>query len=318
MNSKITISVILPTYNVGKYIARALDSLIHQTYKNFEIIIVDDCGSDSSIEIAEEYAKEDCRINIITNPKNLGTYHARQIGVEHAKGDYIIFLDPDDELGEEVLQQIQLKAKKEESDIIFFGVKSPIKKKWYEKSPYMFPVNQSHSLFVSYFSNGTRSYLWGTPGKAYKTIFIKKLYNQLNVNNNFRFVYAEDVFLLVNAMLMRPSYSCIYHQGYVYHNNDTSITQSAIGENDEKISQYDFMVESLLQRVSEIDLSKEESKIVDFLKKKLLADRFLLIRHSGSSFDYFKYVAKSVIFLPNTSKFIRLSVFILSLSLLKL
>lgn len=318
MNKAVSISVVLPTYNVGEHISRALDSLMHQTYKDFEVIIVDDCGSDSSIEIANSYARNESRIKIIGNSKNLGTYHARRVGVEHASGDYIVFLDPDDELNNDILSELQLKIGAEEADIIFFGAKASSKRKWYEKEPYMFPVNKTDSLLVSYFSNGSRSYLWGIAGKAYKTSFIKKIYNQVNVNHDFRFVYAEDVFLLVHAMLMRPNYSCVYQQGYVYHNNETSITQSDIGEGDEKIAQYDFMVDNLLQKVSEVSLSQEESKVIKFLKKKLLADRFLLIRHSGSSFDYFKYVVRSFILLPNATKFIRLSVFILSLSLLRL
>ena len=306
------ISVVLPTYNVENYIARALDSLIKQTYTEFEVIVVDDCGHDNSIKIAEDYALRDDRIKIIKNPKNLGTYHARRIGVEHAAGDYIVFLDPDDELKANTLQKLQLKINKEEADIIFFGVMPPVKKRWYEKSPYMFPIDQSQSLLVSYFSNGTRSYLWGTAGKVYKTSFIKNLYSKLNVSIDFRFIYAEDVFLLVHAMLLRPSYSNVYYNGYIYYDNDTSITQSHIGESDDKIMQYDFMIESVLQKAEELMLSKKEQKTISFLKKKLLADRFLLIRHSGTAKDYLKCVTKSFCLIPNATKVVRISTFIVS------
>ena len=64
------ISIILPTYNVEQYIARAIESCINQTFKNIEIIVVDDCGSDKSIDIAKEYAKKDDRIKIIHNEEN--------------------------------------------------------------------------------------------------------------------------------------------------------------------------------------------------------------------------------------------------------
>ncbi|HEE9577031.1 TPA: glycosyltransferase family 2 protein [Campylobacter jejuni subsp. jejuni] len=63
------ISIILPTFNVEKYIARALESCINQTFKDIEIIVVDDCGSDKSIDIVKEYAKKDDRIKIIYNEK---------------------------------------------------------------------------------------------------------------------------------------------------------------------------------------------------------------------------------------------------------
>lgn len=92
------ISIILPTYNVEKYIARALNSCINQSFKDIEIIVVDDCGSDNSIAIAKEYALKDERIKIIHNEKNLGTFAARNEGVKYSSGAYLMFLDPDDYL----------------------------------------------------------------------------------------------------------------------------------------------------------------------------------------------------------------------------
>ncbi|EGN6591237.1 glycosyltransferase family 2 protein, partial [Campylobacter jejuni] len=92
------ISIILPTFNVEKYIARAIESCINQSFKDIEIIIVDDCGSDKSINIAKEYAKKEERIKIIHNEKNLGTFATRNNGVKHSNGEYLMFLDPDDYL----------------------------------------------------------------------------------------------------------------------------------------------------------------------------------------------------------------------------
>jgi len=92
------ISIIIPVYNVESYISRCLDSTINQTLANIEIIVVDDCGSDKSIDIAKDYAKRDYRIKIIHNPKNLGTFNARIEGIKEASGEYILFLDADDYL----------------------------------------------------------------------------------------------------------------------------------------------------------------------------------------------------------------------------
>ncbi|RQD95291.1 glycosyltransferase family 2 protein, partial [Campylobacter hepaticus] len=78
------ISIILPTYNVEKYIARALHTCINQTFKDIEIIVVDDCGEDKSIAIAKEYAKQDSRIKIIHNHENLKLLRARYEGVKAA------------------------------------------------------------------------------------------------------------------------------------------------------------------------------------------------------------------------------------------
>ncbi|MBC5858386.1 glycosyltransferase family 2 protein, partial [Campylobacter jejuni] len=74
------ISIILPTYNVEQYIERALDSCINQTFKDIEIIVVNDCGSDKSIDIAKEYTKKDERVKIIHNKENLKLLRARYEG----------------------------------------------------------------------------------------------------------------------------------------------------------------------------------------------------------------------------------------------
>ncbi|ECL6483635.1 glycosyltransferase family 2 protein [Campylobacter jejuni] len=92
------ISIILPTYNVEKYIARALESCINQTFKDIEIIAVDDCGNDKSIDIAKEYASKDDRIKIIHNEENLKLLRARYEGAKVATSPYIMFLDSDDYL----------------------------------------------------------------------------------------------------------------------------------------------------------------------------------------------------------------------------
>ncbi|MBZ7972421.1 glycosyltransferase family 2 protein [Campylobacter molothri] len=113
------ISIILPTYNVEPYIERALQSCINQTFKDIEIIVVDDCGNDKSIEIAKNYAKKDERIKIIHNKKNLGTFASRNIGVFNSNADYIMFLDPDDYLELNACETINSYLDKKNQLIIF-------------------------------------------------------------------------------------------------------------------------------------------------------------------------------------------------------
>ncbi len=93
-----TFSIIIPTYNVEPYIARCLDSCINQTFGDIEIIVVDDCGSDDSVRIAQTYALKDSRISIVHNKRNLGTLHSRLEGIKYARGTYILFVDADDYL----------------------------------------------------------------------------------------------------------------------------------------------------------------------------------------------------------------------------
>ena len=92
---KSLISVVIPVYNVAKYLSACLDSVINQTYQNLEIIIVDDGSTDISPSICDEYAKKDERITVI-HKKNGGLSDARNAGIDIAKGEYITFIDSDD------------------------------------------------------------------------------------------------------------------------------------------------------------------------------------------------------------------------------
>lgn len=88
------VSVIMPVYNAEKYIRESIDSLMSQTYDNFELIIIDDCGTDHSMEIVGSYA--DSRIKVFHNDKNMGIAYSRNRGLENCSGKYIAILDDDD------------------------------------------------------------------------------------------------------------------------------------------------------------------------------------------------------------------------------
>ena len=90
------ISIITPMFNAEKYIAYAIQSVLSQTYQDWEMIIVNDCSSDHSLEIAEQYAKTDLRIKILNLTRNTGIASARNVGIANATGSYIAFLDSDD------------------------------------------------------------------------------------------------------------------------------------------------------------------------------------------------------------------------------
>lgn len=90
------ISIIVPIYNVENYVEECIDSLIHQSYKNIEIILVDDCSTDSSYKKCMEKSKTDKRIKAYQNSKNLGVGKTRNRGIGLAKGDWILFVDGDD------------------------------------------------------------------------------------------------------------------------------------------------------------------------------------------------------------------------------
>ena len=110
------ISVIVPIYKVEKYIHRCIDSIINQTYKNLEIILVDDGSPDSCPRICDEYAKKDKRIKVI-HKENGGLSDARNKGVDIATGDYIAFVDSDDYIHPNMYEVLIYELEKNNSDI---------------------------------------------------------------------------------------------------------------------------------------------------------------------------------------------------------
>lgn len=113
----IKVSIIVPVYNVEKYIHKCLDSLVNQTLKELEFIFVNDGSPDSSSKIIKEYAKKDKRIKLL-NKENGGQASARNLGLEHAKGEYIAFLDSDDYVKENMYETLYNRAKKDNLDIV--------------------------------------------------------------------------------------------------------------------------------------------------------------------------------------------------------
>lgn len=99
------ISIIVPVYNVERYLKKCIESLIHQTYRNIEIILVDDGSTDRSKEICDAYAKEDFRIRVI-HQENQGLSQTRRNGLEIAKADYVVFVDSDDYVDERFVEKL--------------------------------------------------------------------------------------------------------------------------------------------------------------------------------------------------------------------
>lgn len=120
MQTPIKISIILPVYNSEKYLSKCINSIINQTYTNWELIIINDGSIDKSKEICSSFIKKDNRISLI-NKNNEGVSKARNIGLQHAIGDYITFVDSDDYL-EPITLSIYIKEiNKNNSDLVKVG-----------------------------------------------------------------------------------------------------------------------------------------------------------------------------------------------------
>lgn len=116
----IKVSVIIPVYNTEKYLEEAVNSIINQTLREIEIIIVNDGSTDNSIQILENFAKLDNRIIILTHEKNKGLSEARNTGIKEIRGEYIYFFDSDDILETDCLELCYNKSSTENLDFLFF------------------------------------------------------------------------------------------------------------------------------------------------------------------------------------------------------
>ena len=122
------ISIIVPVYNVEKYLKECLDSLINQTLEDIEIICINDGSTDNSLAILEEYQKKDSRIKVFSQ-RNQGVSAARNLGIEKATGEYLTFLDSDDRLELNTCEILYKETIAKNSDFLFFGLVNDKNKK---------------------------------------------------------------------------------------------------------------------------------------------------------------------------------------------
>lgn len=116
-DTKPKVSIIVPVYNVEKYLRRCMDSLINQTFKDIEIIAINDGSTDKSIQILQEYKEKDSRVKII-DKENTGVSDSRNKGIKTSNGEYILFVDSDDWIDLDMIDHMYENAKKNESDLV--------------------------------------------------------------------------------------------------------------------------------------------------------------------------------------------------------
>jgi len=243
------VSVIIPVYNVEKYLRECLDSVINQTLKDIEIICVNDGSTDNSLPILKEYAQKDERIKVI-DKKNEGVSVARNVGLECANGIYILFLDADDYFESTLIEQSYDYSVKMNSDICIFGANeidfnNTKKAMWYNS----LLVNSSNvSLFQMMM---LQTFCWN---KMYKLSFLKK-YN-IKFPNNIK--TAEDGIFCILGFINDPKYALLNVSLYNYRKNPDSQTV----KNAERCLESDFDAFTYLTNLSEFKSLKRGIKLL--------------------------------------------------------
>ncbi len=116
------ISIIMPVYNSQNYVKTAVDSILMQSYKNIEILCVNDCSTDNSLEVLNSIAETDSRVSVIDSPVNVGAGEARNLGIMQAKGEYITFVDADDTIEPDLYEKVVKKISETDADEVVWGL----------------------------------------------------------------------------------------------------------------------------------------------------------------------------------------------------
>lgn len=220
------ISVIIPVYGVEKYIAQCLESVINQTYKNLEIIVVNDGTKDRSAEIAKKYAAQDSRIKVY-DFENGGISVARNRGLEIATGDYISYIDSDDWLDKRMYETLLKSAIQNNADMVKCGIieTNVAKEENFTFSNEKIINNEQHIGFENYFNGMLWTVVWNG---LYKRELAKKVKFPDNLVHEDN--YSSGMFLhLAKKIVVMPF--C----GNYYRFNDQGISKGGVKKPLDKI-----------------------------------------------------------------------------------
>ena len=214
------VSIVVPVYNVEKYLREAVESVREQTYGNWELILVENGSTDSSLEICLECEAMDQRVRTVRE-REKGLSNARNRGMQEAAGSYLMFLDSDDYLGSrEIIEKFVDEIEKTEADIVVCNYA----RLWNGK---ILPAMDCRKLkgiqqkspefrFQGFFSAGMLSYVWG---KMYRRDFLKR--HEAGFED---YVYAEDKMFSMQCYASGARYGFIGETGYIYRKNDASVS----------------------------------------------------------------------------------------------
>ena len=271
------ISVIIPVYNSENYLFVNLNSILKQTYSDFEVICIDDCSTDSSVEILEYFSKKDERIIVVKNIENKGVSFSRNLGLKRAKGDYIFFMDSDDWISPNTLEKLFTNAKSNDSDLVFYKLVRFQKKNFILDKP-AFDFTNSFDKNVD-FKKFTFTYedikynVLNTSFAPYLKLYKKSFLNQYDDLIFPENLIYEDIVFHVKSILRASKISFVPNFLYVYNlDNETSLMRD-----DSKI----------------FDIFKIIDMIEDFLRTENFFNKFEMEFYAFKIVQILQYLNKS-------------------------
>ena len=257
MNPKV--SIIVPVYEVEDYIGKCIKSLLEQTYKDFEVLVVNDGTKDNSIKIANEIVKDDHRF-IFLDKENGGLSDARNFGIKQAKGEYLSFLDSDDYFDKEFLTKMINKITSDKADIVICDV-ALVDEKYHlireQKNIYSHPIEGKKAMFDISILNMAQN-------KLYK----KKLFDEIQYPIGY---YYEDRATTYKLFFKAKTISFLNESLFYYLQRNNSITR---GLNQQKL-------DDPLKILAEIETFFKKHKIYDEYRYKFIQNYLLTILSSS-------------------------------------
>lgn len=309
-------SVLVPVYNVEKYINECIESVLLQTYTNFELILVDDGSPDKSGIICDEYAQMDSRIKVF-HKENQGLIHTRRYAIERASGDYYVFLDSDDTIKHDALKIINEKIQKYDCDCLVYGLEK------IEEGNVIAQVYDADEEMLCNKRDIYRRVFFSTEYNSLCRKAVKaRIFHDIDYSPFYHLRYTED--LLQSLEIYKYSKTMVFIPNilYEYRMNQLSIThgptrmivdytirkrvfefllnESVLSE--DEINQYrDFCISMVIGDIIKFSISQEKYEFIiqrineirddnyfrDFLSKGITNRRTIGFR--SVIFDMFKY-----------------------------
>lgn len=293
------ISVIIPMYNVENYLHECILSVLNQSYQNFEIICVDDGSSDSSVDIVSQYIKSDERIKLFQNETNKGQGFSRNVGLSHAKGEYIFFLDADDWIDFNTFEILYNFANKNDLDVLIFKLIN-----YYDESNnfildnyYSMHYMDNHILKIFNVSDLNKHTIFALPDGPCNKFYSKSFLDKYNIRFPNERLIQEDTPFFLNCMIKAKKISIIDNYFYNRRRRDSStmsLTNERLFDNLkvsriilnfflEDVNRYEYYKSEIFNYIFHIlkakyNLIDENLKTKFFIESKKLFEEYAFIR----------------------------------------
>lgn len=300
------VSIIVPVYNSEEYIFNSINSILNQTYKNIEIIIINDGSTDRTNEILNEIALKDKRI-VYVNQKNIGVSETRNKGIQLSKGEYITFMDSDDTVEPEYIEKLMEEVLKNEFDIVACGY-TDISKYGIVKLNDFYNNNTilSKDEFINRIFYGVGGTVWGK-------VFKRNIIIENNIKMKQNIFMCEDMIFVLEYVMKCNKYGSINENLYNYNRlNENSIStmvnmqyynnlivviseiQKILEENNYEKSYVDSILCNRVQSMSISFLIMQHDKKHNYSKKQKIENIKIILNNKYNNLYKSKFVGKTL------------------------